>query len=476
VPDPTKGRLLSRAANWLRADPGAFFVVSSGSGAPVAPIETSPELDSLVGCWRRRLARTRLLVGARRAATVALAVLVPVELAQALGGVTRETRGATLAAATVVFLVLIVLQARRPVSPRDTAFLLDRRLGLADVVSTALELPPGTPSRLRALVTADARRALAGTLATSRVDARGGARDWLLFAGAIAALAVASAVPATSGNGGASRSASSPSAQPGPAALPALRGFASPPQAPPPRRKRDVTAVSPGTGRTGALTGHSPYGGGIASKHPAADIAPARALPEGAKGHNAGPDRGAGDATEGRAGRHSSPDSTQPGNAADLGEGSGGSVQALGPTQSGAGRTAQVKAGSSTGRARGGAGAAGTARGAHGGAVRGTAGGASAGAARGRAAAGRGLVPVLGFGVRLPIVGGFEGVRDTGGRTSGSTGTAGSSGGTARSATAAGRARGGGGYVPTGAVTGFTERALLLAFFAGAKAQTPSHW
>jgi hypothetical protein len=433
-------------------------------------------LGWVVDRWRTRFGRTRLVVAARRAATVALGVLVPLELAAAAAGLSREVRGVLLLVAVVVFVALTMWQHRRQVSARDTALLLDRQLGLADSVSTALELSPVTPSRLRALVTADARRALTGTLATHRVDARGSSSDWLLLAAAIVAVALGAAVPAISGDSGVSRSASNASTQAGPRSLPVLRGFASPPQAPPPRRKPDVAAVAPGTARTGALAGHSPYGGGIASKHPAADIAPARALPETARGSNTGPDRAAGDATEGRAARHGSSASTQPGNAADRGEDSGGSVQALGPTRNGAGRTAEVKAGSSAGRARGGVGAAGTAARARSAAARGTAGGASAGAARGRAAAKRGLVPLLGFGMRLPIVGGFEGVRDTGGRTSASTGAAGSGGGAARSASAAGRARGGGGYVPTGAGTSFAERVLLLAFFAGAKAQTPSHW
>ena len=182
----------ARGERWLRADLGDVVRVERhGDGAAVSP---PTELEAGLQTWSGRLSRSRALVVARRWLLLGLVVaLIPAVVILAAGG----SRPWWLFAVVLVGpLAGLVAVARRPSAAR-TARVLDRRLGLADRLTTALELrsAPVAPTGLGGLVVDEASSALGQSLGNERAIARRSPRELAWLIAAALALAVVIAVP-----------------------------------------------------------------------------------------------------------------------------------------------------------------------------------------------------------------------------------------------------------------------------------------
>jgi hypothetical protein len=178
---PSIAATASRGTGWLRADLGESVQVGPrGDGAAVSP---PAEIESGLYRWSGRLSRSRALVVARRWLLVALIVALVPGLVILLAGGSRPWW--LLAVVLVGPLAGLVAAARRPSAAR-TAQVLDRRLGLADRLTTALELRSATvaPAGLGGLVVNEASSALGKSLGSSRATPRRSPRElaWLLAA------------------------------------------------------------------------------------------------------------------------------------------------------------------------------------------------------------------------------------------------------------------------------------------------------
>jgi hypothetical protein len=176
----------------LRADLGDVVRVERrGDGAAVSP---PTELEAGLQTWSGRLSRSRALVVARRWLLLSLVVaLIPAVVILAVGG----SRPWWLFAVVLVGpLAGLIAVARRPSAAR-TARVLDRRLGLADRLTTALELrsAPVAPTGLGGLVVDEASSALGQSLGNERAIARRSPRELAWLLAAVVALAVLIAVP-----------------------------------------------------------------------------------------------------------------------------------------------------------------------------------------------------------------------------------------------------------------------------------------
>ncbi len=182
----------SRGERWLRADLSDTVRVSPRSnGSAVSP---PTELEAGLRRWSGRLSRSRAVVVARRWLLVALIVaLIPGVVILVVGGSRPWWLFGVVLVAPLAGLVAV---ARRPSTAR-TAQVLDRRLGLADRLTTALELraAPVAPAGLGGLVVDEASSALGQSLGTARAAARRSPRELAWLLAAAVALAVVIAVP-----------------------------------------------------------------------------------------------------------------------------------------------------------------------------------------------------------------------------------------------------------------------------------------
>jgi hypothetical protein len=344
----------------------------------------------------------------------------------------------------------------RPPSAARTAQVLDRRLGLADRLTTALELrsAPVAPTGLGGLVVNEASSALGQSLGGSRASARRSPRELAWLVAAALALALVIAVP-RSGSTGASSTRASTGAAAGAAGgsgaatptqgRPATGGRTTTPSAaplPPPRIPKQTF----GDGRSHFAPGSDPYGGqfrggqlqtkqqagvptasssGLGLAAPGGAAAPQGAAAGGSGGHAPAP-RGA----AGQSGTHTPP----PGATGHPGSGSAGLSGAGGA----GGAAGQQASGTPAGAQHAGAGAAAGAHGSASGTQTGSggqSGGETAGGVRGGQSHGVGLVPALGGrGSGLPLQAGLSGSR---------AGRSGSRGAVSRTA------NGGGGFART---------------------------
>ncbi len=472
--DPSVG------VRWIAARAGDVVAVQS---RPAAAVGAPSDLDAGLRVWRRRIERRRLLVVARRAVLAGLVVAAVLALLTRLAG---GPSAAWIVPAAAAALACAALGIAARGDTASTARLLDRDLRLHDTLATALELDASpSPTVLAAAVAADGRRAIGRALGGARAAARPAGREWPALVAAAAVLTAVLAIPPLGGQtahraaGGATvRTASGPGGG-NAGAGPNLSGFSHPAT---PRQPHISATTAGSAGRSGALSGHSPYGSGIATQNPGGDLGPSRTLGASSSSRSAQAATGAGGASESGAssGGSSVSVSGPPGTAgsATVGGGAGNSGLGGGGGAKAPRTGAGVKAGTSAGGSPGGAGAsaAGHSSGSHGGST----GGATAGTGAGSAHAGHGLVPQLAFGGRLPIQPGLVPSRATA-ASAGERGSAQLNGGGGASRVGIVGGRGGPGsgvsYIPPAAgLVGIADRELLLGYFAQFGAITAAGW
>jgi hypothetical protein len=419
----------SRGAGWLRADLSeAVRVAPRGDHAAASP---PAELEAGLQRWSGRLSRSRALVVMRRWLLVGLIVaLVPGLVILAVGG----SRPWWLFGVVLIAPLAGLVAVARPPSAARTAHVLDRRLGLADRLTTALELrsAPAAPSGLGGLVVNEASSALGQSLSSSRASARRSPRELAWLVAAALALALVIAVPRSGSTGaGSTRASTGPAATAGggaAAASPtqgraAAGGRTTTPSAaplPPPRIPRQTF----GDGRSHYAPGSDPYGGqfrggqlqtkqqaGVpsASSSGLGLAAPGGAAAQGAAAGASGGSGNHGPTPSGGAGQAGTR-TPAPGASGHPGSGSAGLSGA-----GGAGGAGQQASGTPSGAQHAGAGAAAGAHGTASGTQTGSggqSGGETAGGVRAGQTHGVGLVPALGgSGSGLPLQAGLSGSR-----------------------------------------------------------------
>ena len=486
----------ARGERWLRADlRDVVRVKPRGDGSAVVP---PAELEAGLRRWSGRLSRSRALVVARRWLLLGLIVaLIPAIVILAVGG----SRPWWLFAVVLVGpLAGLVAVARRPSAAR-TAQVLDRRLGLADRLTTALELrsAPVAPTGLGGLVVDEASSALGQSLGNERAVARRSPRELAWLLAAVVALAVLIAVPRSgSSTTSSTRAAAGPglAAGGGAAGASATRSGAAasgrttiPSSTPLPRPASPNQLFKTGSGHYDPNAnpyGKNPYGGGkyqggnfkIKQQHDApTGAAPGLALatPGGA---NTPPGPAAG-AAGGSSGNQpvSAAGAGQSGVKASAGQPNPGGLAPTGGAGGGAGGAASHGGAG----ASGGAGSPGASAGAHGtqsgtqSGSGGQSGGETAGGVRAGQTHGVGLVPALGgSGKGLPLQGSLAGSRASRSGSHGAiSGKANGGGGFARGVQASSGAAGGGGVnlpvlAPTFNSSSQPESGLLERYFGAA--------
>ena len=480
---------MSRGAGWLAAD--ARVVTRIDLAAPPARRDVASVADG-VERWRGRVERRRVAAYARRSLLVAAAAACVLEvIALAAGG--RGT-GLWLVPAAAVLAASLVYGAAHRTSEARAARMLDRALGADAAVDTALELEAGNGHRrgdgLAALALADGREALGRQLGGARVRLRSSGGE-LVAIGALAAARAAlvlvpaartgrAAASAATARARASVTAGGSTAKPAPVGA-TLSGFGQAPLHAPPLAA--VAAAS--SANSGSASGHSPYGGGIASNGPD-DSSQGVSQTVGQAGSLAGT-HAAGAAGSGEAtGRGSGSVDAQTGASA---EGAAGeALQGVAPLTGGgataaspSGRRSGGPAASTTvGSSRGGGGSSAPGKAAGGGPRQtGSPGGATAGAQRGTTAPGFGVVPQLGGVSRLPIEAGYEAVKGGAGAEATTSSSAQGAGGASHTGRAGGSVGRGNGqdYVPPGdARVAPWDRLLLLSYFGSFARLTATGW
>ena len=184
-------------ARWLIAD--ARDVAQIGPARPRASGAVHSIAAGLAS-WQSSIERLRLIAVVRRAAIVGLLAACLLQAAAVGGG--RGGVGPWLWPALVLALLVPVPGILRRTSPAVAARMLDRDLGLAAGVTTALELEreAGTPTGLAGLVLADGRAALTLSGAGARARLRPRRRESGVLAGLALALAGLLLLPAIGGN------------------------------------------------------------------------------------------------------------------------------------------------------------------------------------------------------------------------------------------------------------------------------------
>jgi hypothetical protein len=387
----------ARGLRWLRADLGDVVDLRRRSAAAQAPPD--PELRAGLDRWSGRLSRSRAYVVARRWLLAGLVVAIVPGLVILAAGAGRPWW--LIAVVLIGPLAGVVALTRRP-SPLRTARLLDRDLGLADRLTTGLELQAAgaPPTGLGGLVVDEAAAALGGSFGGVRAVGRRSSRElaWLLVAAL--ALALVIALPRSSGSHAASKhaSASTQAAAGAGAAAPGHgqstgRHPAAPPlplPLPSPSIPKSLASAPTGTNNPSA----DPYGGRFQGGHLDAKVQPGKpsastsglSLPS--PGSSAGPQAAAGGQSSGN-----SP--------AAAGSGSGAGAN---PARRSAGSLAAPTATSSSAAHHGAASGTQSGRG-------GQAGGESAGSLRAPNSNRTGLVPALGGDSGLPLQAGLAGAR-----------------------------------------------------------------
>ena len=203
---------LSYVGRWLRADLGDVVRIDPGdhavSGAPGSAL--IPGLER----WRASVGRRRTVALARRWLLVALAVAVLLELIGVLAGAGTTARALGLIGPAVLWVAGVAVGHRRRPGIESVAQLLDHDLGLAEVVTTALELEQGSaPDRpspalggLPALVLVEGAAAVSRSWGSARVASTSAWPERLAPAALAAIVGLLIALP-SSGSGAVSRNA-----------------------------------------------------------------------------------------------------------------------------------------------------------------------------------------------------------------------------------------------------------------------------
>ena len=486
-----------RGLRWLATEARDVARIAPGRAAPTPAV---PSASRAVARWQHRVERRRLVALARRAALAGLAAACVLELAALARG--RQGIGPWLVPAAAVAIACAVLGLRARTNAATAARMLERDLALGAEVSTALELEaPGAPAArgLASLALADGRRALGESLAGARARLRPRRAEAVSLAALAAAFAVLVVVPSPWGGdssaAGRRAAAHAPAGTPvggAPASTgvgPTLSGFG---QHTPVTSQSTVAGISPGSSGTGvgALSGHSPYGSGVATNTPEGSVEPvtrsvgtvgAKTGTQAASASGASAREGSGTTSQGSLGARAGGAAGQAQGAASEG------VQGVSPVAGGQASSAQgpsatpATAGTAGGNSRGGSGssAPGTAAGRP--ATSAAAGGATAGGSRGAANASTGVVPQLKPGSALPLQPGYEAVkgsRGTAGEASSASEGAGGASSHAGTATA-GSVGGGKGsaYVPPGGSSvAAIDRSLILGYFGSFARVNASGW
>ena len=481
----------SRGAAWLAADARDVTRVDLTTTSAPRPV---PSVAVGVTRWRGRVERRRLLAVGRRSLLVAAAAACVLELAALATG--RRGAGIWLVPAAAAFLASLAFGAAHRPSPAAAARMFDRARGEDAVVDTALELEAangrGRRDDLAALVSADGREAHGRHLAGARVRVRSSGRELAVFGALAAALAGLLLLPPPGGGRAGStaearRTGAAVTAAGGartvqPSVGATLSGFGQTPLHAPPLAA--VAAAS--SANPGSPSGHSPYGGGIATKGSGGStVGVSKTVGQAGSiaGTQAADAAGSGEASARGSGSVGAETDATAGGAA--GEG----VQGIGPVTAGGQALASPSerrsgapgaASTTAGGSRGGGGSSAAAE-APGGrsSRRATPGGATAGGQRGTAAPGLGVVPQLGGGSRLPIEPGYEAVQGSRGAEGTSASSAQGAGGASHTGRAGGPSGRGAGqdYVPPGsAKVPPWDRLLLLSYFGSYARLTATGW
>lgn len=184
---------LARFRRWLRSDVGEVVTI-----VPIAnPDRSAPAIGLAAGLrgWRRRILRARAVVLVSRQLVLALGIAIVLELLGALTGAGSRAVWLALPAALATLGVLAGLR-QRP-QPRDTALLLDRQLGLAERLTTALELGSAAAAMgpLGTVLRSEADLAIGASLAGARARARFSRNELLAILASVALLAVLLVLP-----------------------------------------------------------------------------------------------------------------------------------------------------------------------------------------------------------------------------------------------------------------------------------------
>ncbi len=433
-----------------------------------------------------------------RSALVALAAACLIQSAVLASG--GDGAGLWLLPAALVGVVCLALGLSDRTTPETAARMLDRDLELGAKVSTALELErqADPPRGLGSLALADGRSALAESLAGARARLRPqrteGALLGVLVVGLAALLLVPS--PRSGGSGEATARRAATTAHPGAAvnAKPStssgigatLSGFGHKQSNAP-----SLTALAPGsTQGAGTLSGHSPYGSGVASKTAAGSIQPVSQTvgAVGSLADTTASDSSSAAASEGKGanakGSVSAKDAGGAGQASSSQGAQGVSPIAGGQPASTSGQAPATGTAAATGgNSKGGHGssAPGAATGQRSSANRSTPGGATAGGTRGAQASGQGVVPQLRAGTALPLQPGYEAVKGARGapgeNASASEGGGGSTSHSGTATAGGGSAGTGVPYVPPGgSAVAPLDRGLVQGYFGSFARVNASGW
>ena len=482
-----------------RTDVARWLVVDARDVARIARARPrTPGAVHSIGAglasWQRSIERLRLIAVARRGAIVGLLAACLLQAAAVVSG--HAGLGPWLWPALVLAMLVPVPGILRRTSPSVAARLLDRDLGLAAGVTTALELEreEGTPTGLAGLVLADGRAALARSRTDARARLRPGHRESGLLAGLALALAGLLLVPAAGGSSRTSAIAgastpvrhtaiateSDPTRQ---QAGPDLRQFGQKQPTLPP-----LNAV-PGATRTGGAGSRSGRRATGSSDHSGTSVKPASRT-VGNAGYLQSPrSNGSSAPSASRSSGANGRGSTLTSEAAPAARpvGRAGSDRAT-PVANERAANGTAAANGIPGRAntrsgsspQGGASAAGanqTSAARHA-----TAGGATAGTTRGRANAASGVVPQLAGRTGLPIQAGYEAAKGTNGGRGESAADANGAGGASHPGTAGAGAAGAAGagalpYVaPGSALVSPADRRLLLGYFGSFARVAAAGW
>jgi hypothetical protein len=494
---PTAWELLRHAAErsrrWLRADLDQAIRIEPARSRRHLAAGPDAELRVSLLAWASMLRRRRALVVVRRHLIAALGLAIAAELVLVLSGGDRQAPW--LLAPFAIALLDGALALSRPVGPDTAAQMLDRRLGLHDLLSTASSIlrEPQQPLGLAALVVEEGQAAAADSFATVAPTATWRGREWASLAAGAVVLALLVAVPG-SGGARAKRHEVTPIAR-APIASPAHAH--AKPSASSRAAQRERAAGAPGTlarpplavttngSRQSKGSGFSPYGHGAASfsakqlarQGIASPPANTKALGALAVGEAGG---GGASSAASSAGSHAGGTGGKP----NAGSGAGASAAQGASASSGAGALSPAgtqghSAGAldASGSKQAGVGAGSASSGAS------PPGGNAAGSAAGSTALRSGLVPVLGGGdAGLPLQAGYapsSTPRSAGGEGVSQTPNGGGRGGRSAHATA-----GGSGSVssnvsvipPTFNSTSTLEQGVLSGYFGAANQLTPSNW
>ena len=269
--EATMEAMQRHALRWIAVDARDVARVEAGRSRSL------PAVGSVargVVRWRRRIEQRRLLALASRSLLVGVALACLAQLAVlALG---QAETAAWLAPGRSAGVACLAFGLAHRTSDGAAARMLDRDLGLGARVITALELeraggPDAGAGSLRALALSDGRVALSRSLAGGRARLAPRRIELVSLAALAALLAALVTLPSAGAShraGGAVRGGGHPSTSgqragkpPTPHVGASLQGYRQ--QTVPLPALAQVTASSTRAG--GAVSGHSPYGGGIAN-------------------------------------------------------------------------------------------------------------------------------------------------------------------------------------------------------------------